>query len=331
MSGRGPSTGSGRRVLEIIPPEDEAAFAARLATLAAGGTVQERIRVVAVDGVTHWADVHARPLRDDAGRQDGFTAALRLVDDEVAAQQDAKEARRQRARADALYRRSVDSAAVGMCLVNPEGGFVDVNEAVCEFFGYDADALKSKTWQALTAEADTRADMDNVADVMAGRIESYRVTKQYVHADGHPIWGDASVGCVRDRDGHVEVLIVQINDITAEVQSRQELLISEERNRALAQGLQAELSSAARYLHRSCPPRWPGRSRCPRATCRPTSPEVTASTLLARRTTTWSSTCLDVSGHGVESALIAVSVHNTLRSARSPKRPCWSRTGSWRR
>ena len=65
---------------------------------------------------------------------------------------------------------------------------------MCEFFGYDADALKSKTWQALTAEADTRADMDNVADVMAGRIESYRVTKQYVHADGHPIWGDASVG-----------------------------------------------------------------------------------------------------------------------------------------
>ncbi len=305
----------GRRVLEIIPPEDEAAFAARLATLAAGGTVQERIRVVAVDGVTHWADVHARPLRDDAGRQDGFTAALRLVDDEVAAQQDAKEARRQRARADALYRRSVDSAAVGMCLVNPEGGFVDVNEAVCEFFGYDADALKSKTWQALTAEADTRADMDNVADVMAGRIESYRVTKQYVHADGHPIWGDASVGCVRDRDGHVEVLIVQINDITAEVQSRQELLISEERNRALAQGLQAELSSAARYLQSVLPAEMAGQVSV--------STRYLPSNILGGDSFDfyWLDDdhmvvyLLDVSGHGVESALIAVSVHNMLRSA----------------
>ena len=145
----------GRPVREIIPPEDAAAFAARLATLAAGGTVQERIRVVAVDGVTHWVDLHARPLYDDDGHQDGFTGALRLVDDEVAAQQDAEEARRQQARADALYRRSVDSAAVGMCLINPEGGFVDVNEAVCEFFGYDAETLKSKTWQELTAEADT--------------------------------------------------------------------------------------------------------------------------------------------------------------------------------
>ena len=90
LSGARPEYWVGRRVLEIIPPEDEAAFAARLATLCRRRNGPGTYPVVAVDGVTHWADVHARPLRDDAGRQDGFTAALRLVDDEVAAQQDAK-------------------------------------------------------------------------------------------------------------------------------------------------------------------------------------------------------------------------------------------------
>jgi PAS domain S-box-containing protein len=221
--GGSPEYWVGRQVREIIPPEDAAAFAARLATLTAGGTIQQRIRVVAVDGVTHWADLHARPLYDDDGHQDGFTDALRLVDDEVAAQQDAEQSRRQQARADALYRQSVDSAAVGTCLINPEGGFVDVNQAVCEFFGYDAETLKSKTWQELTAEAYMQADLEHVADVLAGRIESYRMTKQYIHADGHPIWGDLSVGCIRDSDGHVEVFISQINDITAQVQAREQL------------------------------------------------------------------------------------------------------------
>ena len=83
-----------------------------------------------------------------------------------------KKARRQQARADALYRRSVDSSAVGMCLVDAEGGFVDVNGALCEFFGYDAQTLKSKTWQELTAEEYLQADLDKVAAVLAGEIDS---------------------------------------------------------------------------------------------------------------------------------------------------------------
>ena len=313
--GASPEYWVGRPLQEIIPPEDAAAFAARLETLSAGGTVRERVRVVAVDGVTHWADLHARPLYGDDGLQDGFTGALRLVDAEVAAQQDAEQARRQQARADALYRRSVDSAAVGMCLINTEGDFVDVNEAVCEFFGFDAETLKSKTWHELTPEAYTQADREHLADLFAGRIESFRLTKPYIHADGHPIWGDLSVGCVRDGDGHVEVLIAQINDITAEVQSRERLVISEERNRVLAQGLQSELSSAAKYLRSVLPGDMAG--------------QVAVSTRYLP-SNTLGGDCfdfrwidddhfmvylLDVSGHGVESALIAVSVHTMLRSA----------------
>ena len=34
--------------------------------------------------------------------------------------------------------------------------------------------------------------------------------KQYIHADGHPIWGDLSVGCIRDDRGEVETFISQI-------------------------------------------------------------------------------------------------------------------------
>ena len=44
-----------------------------------------------------------------------MTATLRPIDNEMAAEQTTEEARRLQARAEALYRRSVDSAAVEVC------------------------------------------------------------------------------------------------------------------------------------------------------------------------------------------------------------------------
>ena len=54
----------------------------------------------------------------------------------------------------------------------PEGAFIEVNAAICDFFGYDADALMSKTWIELTHPDHLEADLDEVADMVAGRIDS---------------------------------------------------------------------------------------------------------------------------------------------------------------
>ncbi len=129
---------------------------------------------------------------------------------------------RDAARADALYRRSMDSAAVGMCLADLEGNFVEVNDALCGFFGYDADTLRQKTWQELTAADYLEADVDKRNEVLAGGIESYRMNKQFIHADGHLIWGDLSVSCIRDASGGVEMFIGQITNITAQVAATQQ-------------------------------------------------------------------------------------------------------------
>jgi PAS domain S-box-containing protein len=221
--GAPPAYWIGREVREIIPPGYEAGHADRMQRLAANGVIQERSRVQTLDGRLLWVQLTLKILSGDDGHHDGYSASFRVIDDEVAAEQQAEDARRQQARADELYRRSVDSAAVGMCLVAPEGSFLDVNSALCDFFGYDAETLMKKTWQELTADESLEADLRNVADLVAGRIDSYRMTKQYIHADGHRVWGDLSVSCLRTPDGQVEVLIAQVVDITTEVQAREEL------------------------------------------------------------------------------------------------------------
>ncbi len=304
----------GREVWEIVPPEDRAAFAARVSAVMAGEAVKARVRLVSVDDVMHWVHLHAKPFYDADGSQDGGQCSFRLIDDEVAAEQAAQEARRQQARADTRYHRSMDNAAIGMCLIAPDGRFEEVNDALCELFGYDAQTLMQKTWQELTAQDYLEADLQNVDDVLEGRTDSYRMVKQYIHANGRLIWGDLSVSCIRDEDGQVENFVSQITDITAQVEA-------DERNRVLAQQLQyqtdrmrAELESAARYMASIMPRGLQGLVTV--------SSRYLPSQELGGDSFdyTWVDDdhllvyLIDVSGHGLEPALLSVSVHNMLRS-----------------
>ena len=219
----------------------------------------------------------------------------------------------------------MDNSAVGMCLVGTDGRYETVNQALCDFLGYDAETLTRMRWQDLTTAATLERDLRNAEDVLAGRVDCYRVVKQYVRADGRLVWGDLSVSCLRDEDGQVEYFISQVIDITVEVEAREQLAQSDERNRTLAQHLQeqtdrltAELESAAAYVASLLPGNLSG-------------PVTVSSRYLPSRELAgdcfdyrWIDDdhlivyLLDVSGHGVAPALVSISVHNMLRSAALP-------------
>jgi PAS domain S-box-containing protein len=76
------------------------------------------------------------------------------------------------------------------------------------------------TWQELTAPETIGDELEAVADMMAGRRDTYRGFKQYIHADGHRIWADLSLSCIRGPGGEVENLIGQIIDVTRYLSGR---------------------------------------------------------------------------------------------------------------
>lgn len=305
----------GRDPLEIVPLEDRAAYAEKVQTLIGGGTIKERVRVTGADGVTKWVHMHAKPYHDLDGRQDGVAATFRAIDAlEEAAIHEAEEARRQQAKADERYRRSMDNAAIGMCLLDPGGRFQEVNGALCQLFGYDAEALKQKTWQELTAPEFLEVDQKNVNELLEGHRDTYRMVKQYVNADGQRIWGDLSVSCIRDQEGRVENFISQITDITATVEANEQNRILAQRLQRQSDRLAAELASAANYMSSVMPRGLTGKVN------------VTSRYLPSRQLGgdcfdyVWVDDdhllvyLIDVSGHGIEPALLSVSVHNMLRT-----------------
>ena len=236
--GGSPDYWVGRHVREVIPADDRPAFAHRLKTAGEGGVVSQRIRLIALDGVTHWFHGHAKPFYDAEGRRDGHITSLRLIDDEVSAEQALEAARHEQAEADALYRRAIDNAAVGMCLVTPGGRLLEVNAAMGRMFGVDAREMNGRVWQDFTAPEFLEEETANFSGILEGRINSYRMVKHYVHADGRRIWGDLSVSAIRDKNGQVQNLLALITDVTARVEA-------DERNRRLAQQLQRESDQRA--------------------------------------------------------------------------------------
>lgn len=78
-------TGPGFR--RRIHPEDRDTLAIALQRIAGGEAVLHRFRVRSVDEEYHWVHGHGKPYVDAEGNTDGLIAALRIVDDQVEAEQ----------------------------------------------------------------------------------------------------------------------------------------------------------------------------------------------------------------------------------------------------
>lgn len=122
-----------------------------------------------------------------------------------------------------LWQLTLQHSPIGMALVGLDGRVLMVNRALCDMLGYDADGLYQRGFQELTHPADLDADLTLFGQAVAGEIDSYRLRKRYLHADGRVVWGDLSVALVRGQDGSPIHLISQILDVTAQQQHKERL------------------------------------------------------------------------------------------------------------
>ena len=110
------------------------------------------------------------------------------------------------------FRSTMEHAPIGMALIAMSGHWLEVNAAVCSITGYSADQLRRLRFQDITHPDDLVADLDQVAQLVEGRISSYQMEKRYLHREGHVIWALLAVSLVRDADGKPLYFIAQIKD-----------------------------------------------------------------------------------------------------------------------
>lgn len=294
---------------DVAAPDDVAPTIAAVADILTGLKDSWRItrQYVHADGHRVWGELTISCIRDSAGHVEHIIAQIIDITEQV-------ELRAKQAEADARFRRLMETSNVAMALVTPEGRLDVVNQALCRLFGYDEATLKTKTWQELTPESYLEEDLRNTSDLLAGRLDTYRVIKQHIHADGHLVWVDLSVSCLRGADGEVQYLVAQGVDISEEVEAQAQLARSEMENRLLADRLQSEMRSAAEYVESILPGDLHGPVQ---VSCRYLPAFDLGGDCFHYQ---WLDDdhlrvyLIDVSGHGIRPALLSVSVHNLIRS-----------------
>jgi len=115
---------------------------------------------------------------------------------------------------EAQFSTSFESAAIGMAIISPQGRWVKVNPAMCEMVGYTPEELHTMTFQDITHPEDLRADMNQLDQATAGKIQSYQIEKRYFHKNGSEVNVFLSVSLVRDSQNKPLHFTAQVQDMT---------------------------------------------------------------------------------------------------------------------
>ncbi len=151
------------------------------------------------DGSGFWADIVITAMRDAEGALAGFAKITRDVTARILSEQQ--------------FRNAMKYSAIGLALVSLDGRWLEFNPALMVMLGYTAEDLRTLTFQDITFTDDLESDLQYVAQLVAGEIDSYRMEKRYVRKDGSLVWALLSVSLVRDGNGKPLYFISQVQDI----------------------------------------------------------------------------------------------------------------------
>ena len=145
---------------------------------------------------------------------------------------------------------------IGIAITSPDKGWIEVNDKLCDIFGYGRDELKQMTWVDLTHPDDLEADLTQFNRLLAGTADQYSLDKRFIRKNGEVIYATISARCVRHTEGSIDYFVALVQDISDRIAAEtvRAKLIREQAARleAEAQGLKsAFLAEASTVLSSS--------------------------------------------------------------------------------
>ena len=163
------------------------------------------LRALRKDGSEVPVEISLGPLETEDGTL--VSAAIRDVTERKLAEQALREAEER-------FRRAFDEAPIGMAILDLDGRFQQVNEALSEITGYSRAQLTATTTQLITHPDDLTADEPIGSPLLADPDGRHGSEKRFIHANGQPVWVVVHTAVLRDRTGAPVNLLAQIQDVT---------------------------------------------------------------------------------------------------------------------
>ena len=222
--GRAESDVLGRSALELASPDDQAAVAAALDDVRAGGVVSGReLRFTTASGAARWMSVHVGTARLD-DRTTSLVWGLRDAERAVAS-------RRDLAASESRFRLLAENASDVVLLLDEDLAIDWASPSVVQVLGWRPATMTGRPVSEFWAVDAVGGDAPPATLEDVGRLSQVRVRR----ADGSLVWMSVRSKAAFDDRARPSGRVVALRDIGAEVLARETLISSESRYRLLAE------------------------------------------------------------------------------------------------
>ncbi len=124
---------------------------------------------------------------------------------------------------EARFRGIFHHSATPMAVKQPDGRFLEVNQAYCKMLGCSEAEVLGTAVENLAHPGDGHAAAA-MRRLGAGDITAQRADKRYLHKSGHHVWCDTIVSSVAHADGSLAYVIVQAHEISARKNAEEKII-----------------------------------------------------------------------------------------------------------
>ena len=200
----------GKSDSDFYPPDIAAKYAREEQQIMQSGQPvidREEATVDATTGQVLWHTTTEIPLRGQDGSVKGLLGIGHIITERKRWEESLRDS-------ESTNRATFEHAALGIAHVAPDGRFLRVNDKLCAIVGYTREELINATFQDITHPDDLGADLDQVRQVLVGKIKTYSLEKRYLRKDRSIVWVNLSVSLVRADSGSPRHFISIVEDIT---------------------------------------------------------------------------------------------------------------------
>ena len=189
----------------------------------------KELEVQAKDG--HWYTLRLQPYRTQENVIEG--AVLTFID--------ITEQKKAQAALDVVsagFKTMFTAAPLGIALIDSLTGHIyEVNPMFAQIAGRTMAELAQINWMSITHPDDVQADLDNMAQMNAGKTNGFRMEKRYLHHDGTAVWINMTIARMPAEDKAHPRHLCMIEDITERKRIAEELRKKDADNQAMLESL----------------------------------------------------------------------------------------------